>query len=215
VLDVTRLDGIHDLGGMDGFGPVEVERGEPVFHAEWERRIFGLAAAFRVSGLGNVHQFRHAIERMDPVHYLGSPYYEHWLTALATLGVEKGIVTREELERAAAGGFRLSAPPRIESLPEATPSPAAPRFAVGDRVRVRNLHRSGHTRCPRYVRGKRGVVVRVDRTFPLPDVAAHSDLACEEHAYGVRFEARELWGRGGGGEVIHVDLWESYLEAAP
>ena len=201
---------------MDGFGPVEVERGEPVFHAEWERRVFGLAAALRAAGLRNVHEFRHAIERMDPVHYLASSYYEHWLTALATLAVDKGIVTRDELERAAGRPFPLSAPPRTGSLPEAKASPGLPRFAVGDRVRVRNLHRSGHTRCPRYVRGKRGVVVRVDGAFPLPDIAAHSDRACEEHAYGVRFEARELWGDGGGvAEAIHVDLWESYLEAAP
>jgi nitrile hydratase beta subunit len=209
------VNAIHDLGGMDGFGPVEVERGEPAFHAEWERRVFGLAAALRVAGLGNVHEFRHAIERMDPVHYLASPYYEHWLTAFATLAVDKGIVTREELERAAAGRFPLSAPPRTASLPETKPS-GPPRFAVGDRIRVRNLHRPGHTRCPRYVRGKRGVVVRVDGAFPLPDVAAHSDRACKERTYGVRFEARELWGAEGGvGEVIHVDLWESYLESAP
>src|SRR5213593_3371241 len=105
-------------------------------------------------------------------HYLASSYYEHWLTALATLAVEKEIVTHEELERAAASRFPVSARPRIASLPDAKPSPAPPRFAVGDRVRVRNLHRPVHTRCPRYVRGKRGVVVRADGAFPLPDVAA-------------------------------------------
>lgn len=219
------MNGIHDLGGMDGFGPVAVEANEPVFHAPWERRVFGMTAAISTTNLRNVHEFRHAIERMDPTHYLDSSYYEHWLTGLATLAVEKGVITHEELERRAGGRVPLSRPvagrppvtapgvPGPQSGPLSGP-PSGPRFAVGDAVRVRNLHPSGHTRCPRYVRGRRGVVVRVDGTSALPDLAAHGVRSPKEVTYGVRFEARDLWGEPSGArETVHVDLWESYLEA--
>ena len=203
------MNGIHDLGGMDGFGPVEVERDEPVFHAGWERTVFGLSVARALARLGNTHEFRHAIERMEPLHYLGSSYYEHWLTALATLFVERGVLTREELEQRAGGTFPLSRPAT------GGPGAAVPAacFAVGDVVRVRNVHPEGHTRCPRYVRGRRGVVTRVDPSFPVPDVAAHAVAASEEPTYGVRFSARELWGdQAGARESVHVDLWHRYLE---
>jgi nitrile hydratase len=206
------MDGVHDLGGMDGFGPVEVEANEPRFHHAWERLVFGLAAAVRVRRLCNTHAYRHAIERMDPAHYLGSPYYEHWLTGTATLLVEHGVVTRAELEAKTGGAFPLSRPTR-SALGPVPPSGPAPRFSVGGAVRVRNLHPLGHTRCPRYVRGKHGVVVRVDGRYPLPDVAAHSDQPCEQFSYSVRFAGRELWGeQAGGAEAVYVDLWESYLE---
>jgi nitrile hydratase len=208
------VNGVHDLGGMDGFGPVEVEADEPVFHAPWERAVFAASVAWMLARLGNAHEFRHAIERMAPIHYLGSSYYEHWLTGVATLCVEKGALTREALERRAGGGFPLS---RAVAAP---PSPsvagrATPRFAVGDRVRVGNRHPLGHTRCPRYVRGREGVVLRVDAAFPLPDVAAHGGGSCPEPTYGVRFAARELWGPPADArDAVHVDLWESWLEAA-
>jgi nitrile hydratase len=208
------MNGIHDMGGMDGFGPVEVEADEPVFHHPWERVVFGLAAALSARGIAPTDAFRYAIERMDPVHYLQSPYYEHWLTGIATLLVEKGVLTRDDLDARAPGGFALSRPVPPLRLPAREASAAGARFAVGDTVVVRNVHPLGHTRCPRYVRGKRGVVVRVDAAFPLPDVAAHSDERCKERTYGVRFSARELWGDdAGGAELMHVDLWESYLEA--
>jgi nitrile hydratase beta subunit len=206
------MNGIHDLGGMDGFGSVEVEAAEPVFHQPWERVVFGAVAGRRN---GNVHAFRYAIERMDPVHYLASPYYEHWLTGLATLLVEHGVVTADELEARAGGRFPLSRPMPPLPAPEPTARAAAPRFAVGRAVRVVEAHPLGHTRCPRYVRGKRGVVVRLDGSFPVPDVAAHADQPCDEPVYGVRFTTRELWGRAGGTrESIHVDLWERWLEPA-
>jgi len=206
------MDGIHDLGGMQGFGPVTVEKDEPVFHEAWERRMFGIAAAMFPQRLYNIDAYRHAIERMEPAHYLGSSYYEHWLTGLATLLVERAIVTRAELEAKAGGHFPLSQEARFR-VPPPSPAPSAPRFAVGNQVVVRNVHPLGHTRCPRYVRGKRGVVARVDGLFPLPDVAAHASQPCAQYAYNVRFEARELWGDdAGAAETISVDLWESYLE---
>jgi nitrile hydratase subunit beta len=206
------MNGVHDLGGMDGFGAVQVEPNEPVFHDAWERVVFGLVVAMSAQRLSNTDTFRHAIERMDPVHYLGSSYYEHWLSALATLLVERGVVTRDELSARSGAPFPLSGPARAHA-PSAVPSNAVPRFAVGNAVRVRNLNPLGHTRCPRYVRGKRGVVTRVDGRFSLPDVAAHSDQRCEQFSYNVQFDAVELWGDGGGAaEAVHVDLWEKYLE---
>jgi nitrile hydratase beta subunit len=216
------MDGIHDLGGVEGFGPIEVERDEPVFHADWERRVFGMAALVTGGGLANVHAFRHAIERMDPVHYLESSYYEHWLTAAASLLVERGVVTRAELDTRTGAPFTLARPARDPRPADATPrapaaaAPAArPRFAPGDAVIVRNIHPHGHTRCPRYVRGRRGTIVRADDAFPLPDLAAHG-RAPRVFTYGVRFDARELWGaEGGAGEAVQVDLWETYLEPAP
>jgi nitrile hydratase len=207
------MNGVHDLGGMDGFGSVEREADEPVFHHAWERAVFGLIIATSGTQFRNVHTFRHAIERMEPAHYLASSYYEHWLTALATLLVEKGVVTRAELEEKSGGAFPLSHAVRATALPSPSNAPT-PRFAVGDAVRVRNMHPLGHTRCPRYVRGKRGVVVRIDGRHPLPDLAAHSDHPCKEFAYCVRFAGHELWSTAAAaGEVVHVDLWESYLEA--
>jgi len=207
------MNGLHDMGGMDGFGPVQVEPGEPVFHQPWERRVFGLVAGSTARRLaGRTDAFRFAIERMPPAHYLQAPYYERWLTALATLLVEKGVITREELMRRTGGSFPLSQPVPPLRLPTAAGSQTA-RFAVGDAVAVRNDHPSGHTRCPRYVRGKRGTIVRVDGAFPLPDVAAHSNMPCAEPAYSVRFAARELWGPAAAAtESVHVDLWQSYLE---
>jgi nitrile hydratase subunit beta len=206
------MNGVHDLGGMDGFGRVQVEPHEPVFHHAWERRVFGLTVAASAQRLSNTDAFRHAIERMEPVHYLGSSYYEHWLTGLATLLVERGVVTRDELATRAGALFPLSRSVRAGTSVPAS-SGTAPRFAVGNPVQVRNVHPLGHTRCPRYVRGKRGVVTRIDGRFALPDVAAHSDQRCVQFSYNVRFDGAELWGDSTGvAEAVHVDLWEEYLE---
>jgi nitrile hydratase subunit beta len=206
----AAVDGIHDLGGRHGFGPVEVEPDEPVFHADWERRVLGCTMNFFASGLTNGGRFRHSIERMDPAHYLASSYYEHWLTGVATGVVEAGKVTAAELEERAGGRFPLGLPavaPDLDDLGAGTGS----RFEVGDAVRVRAHGHAGHTRCPGYVRGRRGTVVRVDAARSVPDVEAHSDYAVREPVYCVRFDARELWREGEG--FVHVDLWQCYLEA--
>ena len=207
------MDGIHDLGGLEGFGPVEVEPDELTFHEDWERRVFrlNLATLLAVQPSGGV--WRHSIERMDPAHYLASSYYEHWLTGISTLIVEAGLVSSEELDRRAGGRFPLSRPDRgvPPSGPEADRTDA--RFALGDRVRVREWHPAGHTRAPRYVQGKRGVVVRIDGAYNVPDFEAHGGGRVLDPTYSLRFTARELWGDGGAdGEVVHVDLWERYLE---
>lgn len=208
------MDGIHDLGGMNGFGPVEIERGEPTFHEPWEARAFAL----NLLGIGvlktyNAHEYRHAVERMDPAHYLTAPYYERWLTGTATLFVEKGVVTRQELEMRAGGPFPLSRPP-ASVQPTEVAEPEEPLFSVGDAVTVRDIHPRGHTRVPRYVRGKRGIVLRVAPPFVFPDIAGHGIWAHREHTYHVELAAQHLWPDAATNESVIVDLWQSYLERA-
>ncbi|MFN2424981.1 MAG: nitrile hydratase subunit beta [Candidatus Binatia bacterium] len=209
------MDGIHDLGGMGGFGSVAIERDEPVFHETWESLAFALNI-LGIAGLRayNVDEYRHSIERMDPVHYLLAGYYERVLTGVATLLVEKGLVTRAELERRAGGAFPLARAVAERPCADLDAEPEA-RFAVGDAVVVRDIHPAGHTRVPRYVRGKRGVVVKVAPEFSFPDVAAHGGAHRTEHTYHVEFDARALWNdAAGGNETVVVDLWDSYLEGA-
>jgi nitrile hydratase len=206
------VDGIHDLGGMQGLGPVAHSPAEPVFHHRWETvaraLLLAVAGAARVSG----GEFRYAIERMDPGHYLTSGYYEHWLTAAATLAVEHGLVTRSELEERAGGVFPLSGPVLAPPAAVTDPGVSEPRFGAGDQVRVREWHPPGHTRCPQYVRGKTGTVMRVDGTYSVPDIEAHSSTRRSEPTYSVRFDAADLWRDGQSGVWVHADLWDSYLE---
>ncbi|HET7665663.1 MAG TPA: nitrile hydratase subunit beta [Mycobacterium sp.] len=206
------MDGIHDLGGLDGFGPVEHKSTEPFFDEDWERRVFrlmvGLIATKGIPG----GKFRHSIERMPPERYLSAPYYERWLTGAATMAVESGFTTQEDLERRAGGRFPLSRADRGVLPDDLTPH-TTPRYAVGDDVRVRAWHPPGHTRAPRYVQGKRGTVVRVDGAFGIDDIAAHGGGDVADPLYSVRFTSRELWGEAAAArEVMHVDLFERYLE---
>jgi len=206
------VDGIHDLGGMQGFGAVGHSPAEPAFHYWWEAVARALVEAVSGAIEANGGEFRHSIERMEPGHYLTSSYYEHWLTAAATLAVEHGLVTRSELEARAGGRFPLSSPVLAPPVADAGPDVDEPRFGPGDRVRVRDWHPPGHTRCPRYVRGKTGVVVRVDGIHSVPDVEAHGAARRHEPTYSVKFDAADLWGDGQRGVSVHADLWDSYLE---
>ena len=205
------MDGIHDMGGLEGFGPVHAPPTEPVFGEDWERRAFRVNLATMMGVRPSGGAFRHSIERMDPTHYLASSYYEHWLTGMATLLVEAGLTSAEELGQRAGGDFPLSRPDRGTAPPE--PDRTEPRFRVGDRVRVREWHPLGHTRAPRYVQGKRGEVTRFDGADNVPDFEAHGGGKVLDPVYSVRFTPRELWGEGGAdGATINVDLWERYLE---
>lgn len=201
------MDGVHDLGGVEGFGPVVVEADEPVFHEPWEGRVFALAGAALGAGGFNTPMFRHAIERMEPRHLLTASYYEKWLTAVASLLVEHGHLDAAELE--ASGPFPRSLAVRVAGDDVAI-GPAGPAYAVGDRVRVRNVRFSGHTRCPAYVRGCPGTVVRVDGEFPVPELEAHRREKRPAPTYSVRFEAVDLWGEAG--DPVHVDLYHHHLE---
>ena len=219
------MNGVHDMGGMTCFGPVIREKEEPLFHAPWERQVF----AMTMLGMGRLvtlDGFRHAVERMDPAHYLESSYYEHWLAALETLALEKGVLSPEELATGVSSTASVSTEPPLP--PEAIPSvvkggaPCSrtegrlkPRFKVGDRVIAKNLNPSGHTRLPRYVRGRQGEVHIVHGTFVYPDTNAHGQGEQPQPLYCVRFTARELWGPDAARrDHLYIDLWEDYLTPA-
>jgi len=218
------MNGVHDLGGMHGFGPVIPEANEPVFHADWERRTFAMALATIGTGRVNIDEFRRVIERMPPAAYLATSYYEHWLHAIEALLVEKQIISRGEIDARIRGDD--------DPLPKPAPSVAPPadatrpssavalrhspkfkaRFKPGGRVIARNLNPEGHTRLPRYVRGHRGVIRHDWGTFVFPDTHAHGAGANPQHCYAVEFSARELWGTAHSArERVSVDLWEAYL----
>lgn len=204
------MDGVHDLGGKQGFGPVRYAEGRAVFKAPWEPRanaLYGLGVRL---GIMNMDEYRHAIERMDPRHYLSACYYERSLTGFATLCVEKGVVTHEELEKLAGGAFPLALP-SAEGRPSAAPRQT---FAVGDKVRVKNEFVSGHVRMPGYIRGKCGVVVGITPAYPFPDAAAHNLQSQDEPTYDVAFDSQELWPQAADPATVHVGVFESYLEPA-
>jgi nitrile hydratase subunit beta len=202
------MDGVHDLGGRQGFGAVRYTLNALAFQADWEVRVNSLYALAVRLGVFNMDEYRHAIERMEPRHYLTASYYERSLTSLATLCVEKGIVTREELERRAGGTFPLAAP----SAPGRANMPNRERFRPGDRVRVREEFVPGHIRMPAYIRGKTGVVVSESPVYPFPDAHAHSIDADDEPTYDVRFRSEDLWPNSSDAALVHVGVFQSYLE---
>jgi nitrile hydratase len=220
---------VHDLGGMHGFGPVEYEKDEPPFHAPWEAAVVAMMrATLGASGCYNIDEFRHGIERMDPAHYLGSSYFEHWLDGIARILTEKGVVSAADMDArtaffeahpglpATAAVARNPSASRVGSLGQLHTSfreaTGPPRFAVGAAVVTCNMHLRGHTRLPRYARGKRGVVEARRGFHVFPDSSAHGRGDQPQHVYSVRFEARELWGEvAEPNQRVYLDLWESYL----
>ena len=225
---IEPVNGAHDLGGSQGFGPVPIEGDEPVFHEDWERRVFGISFALW-GRIGTVDDFRYARERMRPEEYLAASYYEKWLAATERLVVEGGVITVEELEKRRQELERgEEVPLRERSDPELTRRlvdsafcgvsslrevDREPRFAAGDEVVARNFHPVGHTRLPRYVRGRRGIVERVLGAFVFPDARAAGQGEGPEYCYTTRFEAHELWGDSAEPRAsVWLDLWESYLQ---
>lgn len=205
------MNGAHDLGGMDGFGPIDREPDEPVFHAEWERRAFALTLALGLHGRWNIDMSRYYRENRDPRDYLGSSYYELWFKALDQLVRDKGLLEDSSLKAYDA----VTAVSLVQSRKGAAkiePGVAA-KFAVGDRVRVANRHPKTHTRMPRYCRGKLGVIQLDHGTYVFPDTHALGLGPKPQHCYSVRFGAEELWGRPGR-DSVSIDLWDDYLEKA-
>ncbi|MGH8336049.1 MAG: nitrile hydratase subunit beta, partial [Gammaproteobacteria bacterium] len=223
------MNGVHDLGGMDGFGAVRSELNEPVFHEPWEGRVFAL----NMLGAGRtpipVDALRHRIERLDPVRYLASSYYARWLAAMAEAIIDAATLTPDEIE---ARMRELEAEPdrampQVENPAHAEGVVAAlragspvtrkirkpARFAIGDHVLTRNLNPLGHTRLPRYARGKRAVIALHHGAHVFPDTNAHGLGEHPQHLYTVRFAARELWGNAAEPKAtVLIDLWESYLD---
>ncbi|HZT06404.1 MAG TPA: nitrile hydratase subunit beta [Chloroflexota bacterium] len=226
------MDGVHDMGGMHGFGPVMREENEPVFHEPWEGHVYALGGSSNLGLFPNLDASRYALESLPPAVYLAASYYERWLLRTERRLVEQGHITEEELaDRLAFYRANPEAPvPRHQDdallerakarftgrpKPLHRPDGAPPHFSKGDVVRTKNIHPKGHTRLPRYARGKVGVIDRVHGSHDFPDTIAHGLGANPQGLYSVRFEAEELWGPDAEGRgCVHLDLWESYLEPA-
>jgi nitrile hydratase len=215
------MNSVHDMGGMHGMGPIVHEQDEPVFHEPWEGRVWALWRAIGPWGRGRRWgSFRYELERIPAADYLRLSYYERWFSVLVNRLQRSDLVTAAELERGKADTDR----PRPVQLPAAEPGSAsaarqsirvAARFRLGQQVRSRNLNPEGHTRQPRYTRGRRGTVVRDNGVFFLQDTDVEGQPlgGRPQHVYTVRFSARELWGeRASARDHVFVDLWEDYLE---
>ena len=219
------MNGVHDMGGIQNMGPIELEDNEPVFHYEWEGRVFALNMATGPPRLWNLDMKRQATESMQPPErYLGASYYERWLESLIKLFKERGVITEEEL---VTGKIKLK---EITEMPSAA-SPdevlalmgkgrsarvktnIKPRFKVGDKIVTRNINIPTHTRLPRYVRGKCGRIERDHGVFIFPDTHSQNWEQSPQHVYVVSFTARELWGPDASlRDKVLVDLWDSYMD---
>jgi nitrile hydratase subunit beta len=215
------VNGVHDMGGMHGLGPVDPEADEPVFHHPWEARVHALVLASPTRG--NIDAGRHRRERIPGPEYLAMSYYEKWFRALTEALVASGTITPEELASGRAAGPRAT--PRLAAAAVRAALARqgsyerevvqAPLFKPGDAVRARNLHPEGHTRLPRYVRGRLGTIERRHGAHVFPDSNAHGWGEDPRHLYSVKFMARDLWGPdAAAGDSVCLDLWEPYLERA-
>lgn len=217
------MNGVHDMGGRRDLGRLDYEKSEPVFHASWEARVYALTRAMATWGKWNLDASRHALERIPAADYLRMSYYERWFHRLASQVVEYGMVSKEEIDsgKAAPGSIKVTPAMTLATssqwLSRGIPSsqdPGVPlRFTVRQRVRARNINPTGHTRLPRYVRGKAGVIVRDHGVYLFPDSNAHFQGEQRQHVYSVRFAATELWGEiASPRDSVHLDLWDDYLE---
>jgi len=213
------------MGGMQGMGPVQYEKNEPVFHAVWEGRVYSLNRAIRAWRKWNLDTDRHGIELLPPADYLRMSYYERWFTRLLTNLVQFGFVTKEEMESGKPAPGSSRATPALTAtmssgflsrgIPSSNDPKVRPLFKVGQRVRARNINPSGHTRLPRYARGKTGTIMIDHGVYSFPDTNAHFLGEKRQHVYSVRFTARELWGESASlRHFVHIDMWDDYLERA-
>jgi len=217
------MNGPHDMGGFTGFGPVRPERDEPIFHANWERRAFATTLAAGAMGQWNIDMSRHSRERVPATAYWASTYYEIWLAGLERLLLDKGLISKEELADGVPHGLGrpvsrvLSAADTPAVLARGGPADRKldreARFRPGDRIRARNLNPDGHTRLPRYARGKIGEIATIHGSHVFPDSAAAGKGDDPQWLYSVRFPAVELWGIDSR-DAVMIDLWEPYLEPA-
>jgi len=217
------MNGVHDMGGQHGMGPVEYEKDEPVFHAPWEGRVYALTRAMRAWRKWNLDTDRHGIEILPPADYLRMSYYERWFVRLVAQVVQYGLVSKEEMESGrpdpaspkATPAFTLATSSRwfTRGIPSSDEPTVRPLFKVGQRVRAKNINPSGHTRLPRYARGRTGVIVRDHGVYTFPDTNAHFQGEKRQHVYSVRFAARELWGADASSrDSVYLDLWDDYIE---
>jgi len=219
------MNGMHDMGGMHGMGPIQYEPNEPVFHATWEGRALAMALATGAWRKWNLDALRSQIEQIPAPEYLRMSYYEKWFTATTELLLRAGLITRAELEsgQPAPGVTKVQpalTPAQVPSMRRAGALAArnvdvAPRFRPGEAIRTRNMNPSGHTRLPRYARAKHGIIERDHGVYVFPDTIAHFAGENPQHVYSVRFTARELWGdQASPRDSVNLDLWDDYLEPA-
>ena len=219
------MNGIHDMGGMQGMGPVQHEKNEPVFHQRWEARAFAITRAMGGWGKWNLDAMRHQRELIDPAQYLTLSYYQRWVEAMIQFSVKAGLLTKVEADRAKrAKGSAKQVPPLnaeqartlvMKGVPAIRGVAAPQRFQAGQRVRARNMNPPGHTRLPRYARGKMGSIYRDHGVYLFPDANAHFLGENPQRVYSVRFAARELWGeQASPRDSVYIDMWDAYLEPA-
>ena len=218
------MNGVHDMGGMHGMGPVRAEINEPVFHERWEARVYALTRAIGAWRKWNIDTGRFYIERIPPAEYLRMSYYEKWFVRTVELLVKTGMVSQHEVETGVPepGSAKLTPRLRADQVPvvslsrniESSHEPAIrPRFKTGQHVRARNMNPTGHTRLPRYARGRKGKIVLDHGVYNFPDTSADGRGSKRQHVYSVRFAARELWGeQASPHDFVHLDLWDDYLE---
>lgn len=218
------MDGIHDLGGREGFGPVEVSSHYEGFHAPWEARMFGIVRTMGRPQDWNLDWFRHCRELIDPVDYLSRPYYDQWLQSYAAMLINSGLASAEEIAsgKSQAPLAHPVSPPmqpdevdaqlnRSQRFDGQAPTPA--RFKPGDAVHTIAHGTSSHTRLPAYARGADGVVTHYRGDHVYPDTNALNDKQYMA-LYTVSFKAGALWGDAENPEdEVHLDLWEAYLES--
>ena len=225
------MDGVHDLGGRAGLGPINPEPNEPVFHSDWERSVLVMFPAMAIAGAFNLDEFRAGMEQIPPVEYLSARYYEHWMHSMEIYGTRAGIWDDDELERRTRHYLenpdepapKSSNPEMVELLRGLIPggdnfrreSASPPKFNVGDRVQVRPEASTTHTRRAGYVRGRTGEVALWHGSWVFPDTNAIGQGEGAEHVYTVKFAATELWGELPPGETsntyVYIDVWEPYL----
>lgn len=219
------MNGGQDLGGQMGFGPINPEPDEPVFHGAWEKRVLAMSVAAGAMGHWSIDESRHMRESIPPADYLSFSYYRIWLAGLEKLLLNHGFVTSAELDSGRVLG-RGTDPKRVlqgvevpavlhKGFAADRPVTAPARFKAGDRVRTLNMHPKGHTRLPRYARARLGVVEHAHGMHVLPDTSAHGLGESPQWLYTVVFTAQELWGKAGDPtSSVSVECWESYLEPA-
>ena len=219
------MNGVHDMGGMQGMGAIEAEKNEPVFHAPWQGRAYAVTRAMGAWRKWNLDATRYQRELIPPADYFTKSYYERWIVALVELMVKTGLVTKAEIESGTPdqGSAKLTPALTAEKVPTLVKKgvPAKRDVAVvasfhaGERVRSRNINPVGHTRLPRYARGKVGTIHRDHGVFVFPDTNALFLGEKPQHVYSVRFAARELWGeQAAAQDSVYLDMWDSYLEPA-
>jgi nitrile hydratase subunit beta len=219
------MNGVHDMGGMDGFGKVEPEANEPVFHEPWEGRVMAMNRAMGAAGVWNIDIGRFSREMLPAHVYLASSYYRKWFLGLEQMLLERGLIDADEVAAGHAlrpgkplkrGKFDVPAVDRVMTRGSfSRPAQSPARFKPGDRVRAKNIHPVSHTRLPRYVRGHVGVVERLHGSHVFPDTVVAGQGESPQWLYTVCFDSRELWGADADPTVkVSIDAFEPYLDPA-